>query len=113
MVEWFPPKTSEFVWGQWPDAPAYEITVDELPVLISRIRTKSPDPIAILSNRQAGYVQCIAAGRRFCVEWRESYDLHDLSKFDHRRAQDQKKLHALDGPYTSDGVPPRTRTRIY
>lgn len=105
IVKWFPPKSSEFVWGQSPEEPTYEITVDELPVLLKCIRPRSPDPIAILSNRQTSFVQCIAAGRRFCVEWRENYDLHDLKKFSHWRAQDQKKLRALNAPYTSDGIP--------
>jgi hypothetical protein len=104
-VDWFPPKLSEFDWGQWPEAPAYEIAVDELPVLIKRIRPRSPNPYAVLTNRQNHFVQCIAAGRRFGVEWRENYDLGDLKKFNQWRAQDQKKLHALSAPYTSDGIP--------
>ncbi len=56
MAKYFAPKSSEFVWGQWPESPAYEIAVDELPVLLKRIRPKSPDPFAILSNRQGSFV---------------------------------------------------------
>jgi hypothetical protein len=104
LDDWFPPKLSQFHWGQWPEAPAYEISVDELPILLKRIRPRLPDPIAILTNRQNSYVQCKAAGRRFCVEWREN-DSRNLRRFQHWRAQDQKKLQALNAPYTSDGIP--------
>ena len=104
IVDWFPPKLSEFDWGQWPEAPAYEITVDELPVFIKRIRPGSPNAYAVLTNRQSHFVQCFADGRRFCVEWREN-DVRNLRRFSHWRAQDQRRLEELNEPYTCDGLP--------
>ncbi|MEI8374536.1 MAG: hypothetical protein WCJ35_17055 [Planctomycetota bacterium] len=103
----FPPKLSELFGYQWEDAPVYDITVDELPFLLKRIRPRSPDPIAILQNRQTSFVQCKAKGRRFYVEWRENYDLCDQNKFNQWRAQDKKRLLALERPYESwPDVPP-------
>ncbi len=90
----FPPKRSEFYWGQWPDEPAYNVTLDQLPVLLKRIRPKSPDPLAILSNRQTSFVQCYGHGRRFYVEWTDNYDVANWRHFDHWRAQDRSRLRA-------------------
>jgi hypothetical protein len=106
MGDWFPPKLNEFQGGQWPGEMLYDISPDELPVLLKRIQPKFPDPYAILSNRKSNFIQCRAKGRRFVVEWRDNYDLSDFSKFDHWKAQDKKRLAALKVPYTPTGIPP-------
>jgi hypothetical protein len=106
MGDWFPPKLNEFQWGQWPGEMLYEISPDELPVLLKRIQPKFSNPYAILSNRKSNFVQCRAKGRRFLVEWRDNYDLSDFSKFDHWKAQDKDRLAALKAPYTPTGISP-------
>jgi len=102
----FPPKLNEFKWGQWSGENVYDISADELPVLIKRIEPKFSHPYAVLSNRKDDFVQCFAKGRRFVVEWRENYELNDASKFDHWKAQDKKRMAALKVPYTPKGIPP-------
>ena len=71
----------------------------------SAFAPNSPDLYGILTNRRSHFVQCIAVGRRFCVEWRESYYFRRFEHFDHWRAQDQKRRQALNVPYTRDGIP--------
>lgn len=105
MGDWFPPKLNEFQWGQWSGENVYDITPDDLPVLIKRIQPKSSNPYAILTNRRTHFVQCFLKNRRYIVEWRENYDLNDFSKFDQWKAQDQKRLAALTVPYTPTGIP--------
>lgn len=105
LGDWFPPKLNEFQWGQWPGEMVYDITADELPVLIKRIQSKSPHSFAVLSDRRTHFVQCFLHGRRYVVEWRENHDLRHFSKFDHWKVRDKKKLAALKVPYTSKGIP--------
>ncbi|MGA3267990.1 MAG: hypothetical protein ABSE16_14335 [Verrucomicrobiota bacterium] len=105
MGNWFPPKLNEFQSGQWPGDMRYDITADELPVLIKRTDPKSPNPYSILTDRRTHFVQCLAKGRRFVVEWRENYDRADFEKFDHWKAQDKKRSAVLKMPYTPTGIP--------
>lgn len=86
LIEFLLPKLNCVIFGQWPDEELYDVTVDELPVLLRRIRPQEEDPYAILVNRRNHFVQCCAHDRRFCVEWRENHDFADLYKFDHWRA---------------------------
>ncbi|MEI6074411.1 MAG: hypothetical protein WCS94_02480 [Verrucomicrobiota bacterium] len=105
LGDWFPPKLNEFQWGAWPGENIYDITPDDLPVLIKRIPAQSPSRFAILTNRRTHFVQCMLKGRRYVVEWRENHDVRDFTKFDHWKAQDQKRMAAFTVPYTPRGIP--------
>jgi hypothetical protein len=105
LEDCFPPKLNKFKAGQWPGEVLYDLTPADLPVLIKRLRPKSPDPFAILNNRQTHFVQCYRDPEGFCVEWREN-DIRDCRKFQQWRAQDRKRLETLNVPYTRHGIPP-------
>jgi hypothetical protein len=64
----------------------YDVTEADLPDLLSRIRPDGPRSSVVLENRQNHFVQCGILNRRFTVEWRENYDLSDLTKFGQWRA---------------------------
>ncbi len=74
-------------------------------MLIRSIRPDARNPFGILANRRGHFVQCLAKGRRFVVEWRENHGWGDFATFDHWRAQDRKRLTALTAPYTPTGIP--------
>jgi len=103
LGDWFPPKLNEFQCGQWPGEMLYDITADELPVLIKRINPKSPNPFAVLTNRRNHYVQCLRKPKGYLVEWREN-DIKNPRNFNHWRAQDIQKLAALKVPYQRTGI---------
>lgn len=105
VIQGLLPKNNCFLLGQSPFDRAYDISEDDLPRLIRSIRPNERDPFGILESRRFHFVQCLAKGRRFIVEWRENYDLRDFSKFDQWKAQDRKRLDALDVPYTANGIP--------
>jgi len=99
------PKLNCFISGQLPLEREYDIAIDDIPFLLRRICPREPDPFGVLEDRRPRFVQCCAKGRRFLVEWRENYDRNDETKFDQWRAQDRKRLAALDIPYHKD-IPP-------
>jgi len=106
LIDSLLPKLNCFISGQCPSERVYDITTDDLPFLLHRICSREPNPFGILEDRRSRFVQCYAEKRRrFCVEWRENYDLHNESKFDQWRAQDRKRLAALDVPYDRDTPP--------
>jgi hypothetical protein len=90
------PKLNCFITGQHPYDTAYDITEDDLPFLLRRIRPGRPEPWGELLNRRDSLV-AIAEGRRFRVEWREVLDEQAPAKFTQWRARDQKRLKALGG----------------
>lgn len=104
LIQGLPPKLNGFIFGQARLGRAYDIVADELPVLIRSIRPDARNPFGILTNRRGHFVQCLAKGRRFVVEWRENHDWSDFAKFDHWKAQDIKRLSALTAPYTPTGI---------
>ena len=79
-----PPKLNCFISGDFPEV--YDVALDDLPVLLQRISSKeSPNAFGILMNRKMNFVQTARCGRRFCVEWRENYDIRFKTKFDQWR----------------------------
>ena len=86
------PKLNCFQYGQDHRERFYDITPDEVPSLLRRIDRDGPAPYAILTNRKFYFVQCYAHQRRFCVEWRENYDLINWNDFAHWRAYNLKWL---------------------
>jgi len=100
----FPPKLNCFIHGQFYYERSYDISEEDLPVMLRQIRPKEKHAFGILKNRCGQYVQCFAKGRRFVVEWRET---QDDNKFDHWKAQDRDRLSKLDGPYHPNIAPGR------
>ena len=82
----FCPKMNSWESGDT-DEVLYDITEDDLPVLLRHLTPDTPISFALLENRQNHFVQCATFGRRFTVEWRENYDLADFSKFGQWRAE--------------------------
>jgi hypothetical protein len=99
----FPPKLTELKRGQWPGEMLYDITADELPVLLRQTDPSFPNPYTILSDRRTHFVQCLRKSKGYVVEWREN-DIHDFRNFNQWRAQDVQKLAALKVPYTRGGI---------
>ena len=98
------PKLNCFIFGQFSNESLYDITPEELPTLIRRIRPSETEPWGELLNRRHGAV-CISKGRRFCVEWRENLDVKDPGRFEQWRAQDAKRLAGLNGADPSQKMP--------
>jgi hypothetical protein len=91
------PKLNYFVTGQLSDCDiAYDITADELPFLLRRIRPGQRDPWGELWTPVAA-VAAIAEGRRFRVEWREFAHRDGHGDFPQWRARDASRLAALNG----------------
>jgi hypothetical protein len=84
LVDFFLPKLSSFESSQEPDEHVYDMDLDELPVLLRKLRV---DSYAILVNRWNHFVQCVKVGHRFRVEWRENYELAALARFDQWAAE--------------------------
>lgn len=91
VIQGMRPKLNCFFWGQCPRERSYDISADELPVFLRRIDAHNTDPFAVLEDRRHYFVQCYAHKRRFCVEWRENYDLANWKKFMHWRALTPKR----------------------
>lgn len=83
-----------FIHGQFNVERSYDISEEDLPVLLRQIRPREMHAFGILEKRRGQFVQCYADGRRFVVEWRET---QDDKKFDHWRAQDRERLSKLVG----------------
>ena len=96
LVDNFFPKLNCLFWGEYPEV-LYDIRESDIKGALKRLNSKARNPFAILTDRRNYFVQCLAVGRRFCVEWREIYDLCHRSKFEHWRAQDAKRLAAIGG----------------
>ena len=91
------PKMNCFITGgRAPSDAAYDITKDDLPVLIQGISSVGPEPWGELLNRRNGVV-AIARGRRYYVEWRESSNVLAPTEFRQWRARDTRRLRALAG----------------
>jgi hypothetical protein len=106
LIEGLAPKINAFTCAQFPLEPAYDIGEADLPALLQRIEPDEPDPVGLLENRRTWFVQCFLVEPGFFVlEWRENYDLQDLSKFAHWRAQHPGRLAALKGPYSPKTTP--------
>ncbi|MEI8374539.1 MAG: hypothetical protein WCJ35_17070 [Planctomycetota bacterium] len=75
---------------------AYDITADELPFLLRRIRPGQRDPWCDLVSRR-GLVTALAEGRRFRVQWTEWPEGKPRSQHIRWRARDPKRLAALAG----------------
>lgn len=88
------PKLNCFVYGQDHRERHYDITAEEVPVLLRRIDRKASNPYAILEDRRHYFVQCLARNRRFCAEWRENYDPNNWDNFKHWRAYDMERCRA-------------------
>jgi len=103
------PKLSCFINGQLPfSEAAFDISPDDLPVLIRGIRPSEPEPWGELLSRRNGGVVCKAQGRRFCVEWRVTHDMKSPHIFEQWRAQDAKRFAALNGADPSQNLPVKT-----
>ena len=98
LVDNFFPKLNCLVWGAYPEV-LYDIQESDLKEALRRLNSKGKDAFAILTDRRNYFVQCYTYGRRFCVEWRENYDLCHPSKFEQWRAQDAKRLAAVGGAH--------------
>lgn len=103
LGDWFPPKLNEFYCGQWPGEMIYDISPDELPVLIKRISPELPNPFAVLTDRRTHFVQCFRKKTGYFIEWREN-DIQDSCNFNQWRAQDGQKLAALTVPYRRNRI---------
>ena len=99
----FPPKLNEFQCGQWSGEMLYDISDEDLPVLIKGITPGFSDPFAVLTNRHTHFVQCLRKSKGYFVEWREN-DIKNPRNFNHWRAQDIAKLAALKVPYQRTGI---------
>jgi hypothetical protein len=108
LIPCLPPKLNCFILGQLPYEPVHDITAEELPVLLRRIRPGQPEPWGELWNRSNHAVVAIAKGRRYRVEWVEKYHFHPLGDFEKWRARDAKRLAALGGKDDSKALPPET-----
>lgn len=71
LIECLSPKLNLFQCEQWWDEPRYDIKADELKVLLRRLDSAKPNPFACLQDRRSNFVQCMACGGRFSVEWHE------------------------------------------
>lgn len=91
------PKLNVFITGQHPSDRVYDISKGDLPRLIRRLDARLPDPFGIIEDRRGFFVQCLARGRRFCVEWSQSRFLSRATQWDQWRAQDTKRLVAAGG----------------
>jgi hypothetical protein len=89
------PKFNCFLFGQDHRERHYDITAEDLPALLRRIDREARDPFAVLEDRRHCFVQCCAHKRRFCVEWRENYDLNNWNDFAHWRAHDPRRSGAI------------------
>ena len=85
LMHCFQPKMNNWECGT-DEETAYDITEDDLPVLLRRIQPNSPEDHGVLVNRQNYFVNCAIYGRRFTIEWWESYDLANSRKFGQWRA---------------------------
>ncbi len=74
LIECLSPKLNTFQSEQWWDEPHYDIDSNELAVLLRRLNSADPNPFACLEDRRGDFVQCMAYGRRYCVEWHEWLD---------------------------------------
>jgi hypothetical protein len=102
------PKLNYFVTGQLSDCDIiYDITGDELPFLLRRIRPGRPDPWGELWTGHAAVV-AVKESRRFRVEWREWPDEKVRSQFVQWRARDAKRLAALGGKDDIQKLPRET-----
>lgn len=86
LMHCFLPKKNCWECGESDERKLYDITEDDLPVLLRQILPDSPYSYAMLINRQNHFVQCAIFNQRFTVEWHELYDLADFTKFGHWRA---------------------------
>ena len=81
LIDYFPPKKNYWKCFEV-DEPMYDVTEDDLPVLLHRDHESAP----ILYDRHNNFVQCCGYHRRFMVEWQELYDLADPNKCSQWRA---------------------------
>ena len=108
LIPGFNPKLNYFVTGQLsPYDIAYDITTDDLPFLLRRIRPGRPGPWGELWTRRDA-VSATAEGRRFNVEWLEWPDENVRSQFIQWRARDPKRLAALAGQDETQELPRET-----
>jgi hypothetical protein len=101
------PKLNCFITGQHPYETAYDISEDDLPFLLRRIRPGRPEPWGVLENRRA-CVKATAKGRRYRVEWGEFPDRKTRKKFIPWRARDTKHLEPLGGRDDKQRLPTET-----
>lgn len=97
LIPGLDPKLNYFLTGQVrPCDYACDITADELPFFLRRIRPDRRDPWGDLVNRR-GLVTALAEGRRFRVQWTEWPEGKPRSQFILWHARDPKRLAALAG----------------
>ncbi len=106
IVKGLPPKLNCFFTGQQPSERMYDISQDDLPVLLRRVNPRLPDPFAILENQRGGFVQFYAERRRYCVEWAGN-QFWPKTIWDQWRAQDADRLSKVGGTDEGDTLPPR------
>ena len=95
-------KLNCFLFGQDHRERYYDLTPDELPPLLHRVKLLASNPFAIIEDRRGYFVQCYAHRHRFCVEWRENYDADTDDDFGHWRA-------SLRGPNNVSTLHVRTK----
>jgi hypothetical protein len=105
LIPCLPPKLNGFILGQFPHESVYDITADELPVLLRRIRPGGRNPWGELWNRRHCAVVAIAEGRRYRVEWREVHEISSPGNFTQWRARDAKRLAAFAGQDDTKAMP--------
>ena len=87
LGDWFAPKINEFQLGFWPgDLPGeivYDISSDELPALLNRVRGCSAklEPFAMLSDKRSHFVECVGKQNGLIVRWGENHFLSDSRCF--------------------------------
>ncbi|MCX6908724.1 MAG: hypothetical protein NTY01_11860, partial [Verrucomicrobia bacterium] len=108
LISCLPPKLNCFITGQHPREPLYDITQNDLPLLLRRIRPIRDNPWGELWNRRNDAVVAIAEGRRYRVEWREVGDENPAVHFTQWRGRDAKRLAALGGKDDTLALPTET-----
>ncbi len=104
IIRGLSPKRNCFTSGQSFER-FYDIEAIDLPYLIRRIDARGENPFGILEGSRAGdFVQCLAYGRRYVVEWAQNHYFQSKETvWDQWRAQDAPRLAAMGGSY--DGCP--------
>lgn len=86
VIHLFPPKFNCLLFGQDHRERYYDVTADEVPILLGHVDGTMRAPFVVLEDNRSCFVQCYASERHFHVEWRENYDPDNSSNFQHWRA---------------------------
>jgi hypothetical protein len=101
------PKLNCFICGQFQNEPAYDITPEDIPDLLCRIRPGEPQAWGELWNRWNDAVVASAQGRRFRVEWRDVFGEKIPGQLVQWRARDMRRLRRLNGQDDTKALPER------